>query len=249
MSTNILLEFVGQDWGNGLSRILCVWGFPKHIWGRLGQNWFMGGKFKWIWSESSASIQRAPRPFLPKLFTHIAYFHCGPEPTKNNVSKMPQSRIVWILRSWICVDISIFSTGSNTLSGCTGRKSLLHKFSGQFSRQQVGRSWKCTLSLFAPRSLSTKILISEILWSCDCWAGPNGWGFFIIGQVRVGYWQKCRVAGGFGSGRSVEIFDRVFLGILFTLGYFRVFRVIQVFSLVSAIKLKFRKAKMDMDSG
>ena len=29
----------------------------------------------------------------------------------------------------------------------------------------------------------------------------------------------------FGSGRSVEIYDRVFPGIFFTFGYFRVFRV------------------------
>ena len=30
---------------------------------------------------------------------------------------------------------------------------------------------------------------------------------------------------GFGSGRSVEKYDRVFPGIFFTFGYFRVFRV------------------------
>ena len=29
----------------------------------------------------------------------------------------------------------------------------------------------------------------------------------------------------FKSGRSVELYDRVFLGIFFTFGYFRVFRV------------------------
>ena len=30
---------------------------------------------------------------------------------------------------------------------------------------------------------------------------------------------------GFGSGRSVKIYDRVFPGTFFTFGYFRVFRV------------------------
>ena len=34
--------------------------------------------------------------------------------------------------------------------------------------------------------------------------------------------KKSRVAGGFGSGRSVEIFDRVFPGILGISGYFQV---------------------------
>ena len=48
-------------------------------------------------------------------------------------------------------------------------------------------------------------------------------GFFSIGSGRVGYWKKYRVAGRVGSGRSVEIYDRVFSGIFFTLGYFRVF--------------------------
>ena len=41
-----------------------------------------------------------------------------------------------------------------------------------------------------------------------------------------------RVAGGFGSGRSVGIFDPVCLGTLFSLGYFgyfQVFRVYQIF--------------------
>ena len=50
-------------------------------------------------------------------------------------------------------------------------------------------------------------------------------GFFNIGSGRVGYWTKYRVAGRVGSGRSVEIYDRVFPGIFFTLGYFRVCRV------------------------
>ena len=41
-----------------------------------------------------------------------------------------------------------------------------------------------------------------------------------------------RVAGGFGSGRSVGILDPVCLGTLFSLGYFgyfQVFRVYQIF--------------------
>ena len=50
-------------------------------------------------------------------------------------------------------------------------------------------------------------------------------GFFNIGSGRVGYWTKYRVAGRVGSGRSVKIYDRVFPGICFTLGYFRVCRV------------------------
>ena len=43
-------------------------------------------------------------------------------------------------------------------------------------------------------------------------------GFFNIGS---GIGQNT----GFGSGRSVEIYDRVFSGIFFTFGYFRVCRV------------------------
>ena len=58
-------------------------------------------------------------------------------------------------------------------------------------------------------------------------------GFFNIGSGRVGYWTKYRVAGRVGSGRSVEIYDRVFPGIFFTLGYFRVCRVCRVFSGIS----------------
>ena len=53
--------------------------------------------------------------------------------------------------------------------------------------------------------------------------GPAGRVFSISG--RVGYWTKYRVAGRVGSGRSVKIYDRVFPGIFFTLGYFRVCRV------------------------
>ena len=38
-----------------------------------------------------------------------------------------------------------------------------------------------------------------------------------------------RVAGGFGSGRSVGIFDPVCLGTLFSLGYFGYFQVFRVY--------------------
>ena len=77
-------------------------------------------------------------------------------------------------------------------------------------------------------------------------------GFFSIRSGRVGYWTKShRLDGqcpagrvfqyqvGFGSGRSVEKYDRVFPGILFTFrvfwvfpgmsGIFRYFQVCQVF--------------------
>ena len=60
--------------------------------------------------------------------------------------------------------------------------------------------------------------------------------FFNIGQVLAGYQKKSRIAGGFGSGRRVEIFNRVFSGILFTLGYFRVFRVIWIFRVIFSRK-------------
>ena len=42
-------------------------------------------------------------------------------------------------------------------------------------------------------------------------------------QFPVGYWKKCRKRVRFGSGKSVEIQNRVFSGIYFTLGYIRVF--------------------------
>ena len=54
-------------------------------------------------------------------------------------------------------------------------------------------------------------------------AGPSGYGFSISG--RVGYWTKYRIAGRVGSGRSVEIYDRVFPGMSGIFGYFRVCRV------------------------
>ena len=55
--------------------------------------------------------------------------------------------------------------------------------------------------------------------------GPIGRGFSISGRFGSSIEKKSRVAGGFGSGRGVEIFNRVFPGILFIIGYFRVFRV------------------------
>ena len=49
-------------------------------------------------------------------------------------------------------------------------------------------------------------------------------GFFNIGSGRV--LDKILGSGsGSGSGRSVGKYDRVFPGIFFTFGYFRVFRV------------------------
>ena len=44
-------------------------------------------------------------------------------------------------------------------------------------------------------------------------------------QYRVQYWKNTGKRVGFGSG--VEIYDRVFSGIFFTLGYFRVMLGIQ----------------------
>ena len=47
-------------------------------------------------------------------------------------------------------------------------------------------------------------------------------GFFSIGSGRV----LNKIPGsGSGSGKSVEKYDRVFPGIFFSFGYFRVFRV------------------------
>ena len=45
-------------------------------------------------------------------------------------------------------------------------------------------------------------------------------GFFNIGSGRV----LDKIPGS-GSGRSVEKYDRIFPGIFFSFGYFRVFRV------------------------
>ena len=44
-------------------------------------------------------------------------------------------------------------------------------------------------------------------------------------QYRVRSGRVLDKIPGSGSGRSVKIYDRVFPGIFFTFGYFRVFRV------------------------
>ena len=59
----------------------------------------------------------------------------------------------------------------------------------------------------------------------SCYQGPTGRVFHYgagSGQLLK---KKSRVGGGFGSGRGAEIFDRVFPGTLFTLGYFQTFEV------------------------
>ena len=45
------------------------------------------------------------------------------------------------------------------------------------------------------------------------------WGFWNIGRIGVGYWKHILVVDRFGSGRSWNVFDRVFPGSLFTLRY------------------------------
>ena len=51
--------------------------------------------------------------------------------------------------------------------------------------------------------------------------GPTGRVFSISGGFRSGSEQKSRIAGGYLLARSVEIFNRVFLGTSFSFGYFR----------------------------
>ena len=57
---------------------------------------------------------------------------------------------------------------------------------------------------------------------------PKGWGFSRLGRVGSGIGQNTGYQVGFASGRSVEIYDRVFLvsyllsvvlGILGYIGY------------------------------
>ena len=56
-------------------------------------------------------------------------------------------------------------------------------------------------------------------------SGPNG-SFLDIGRVQVRYWRKeDRSAGGFDSGRNVEVFYWVYPGTLSMLRYFRMLRV------------------------
>ena len=45
----------------------------------------------------------------------------------------------------------------------------------------------------------------------------------MVFQYRVGSGEVLEKIPGSGSGRSVKIYERVFSGIFFTLGYFRVF--------------------------
>ena len=81
----------------------------------------------------------------------------------------------------------------------------------------------------------------EGCWSARLWVCPppsiyltvNTEGDYIqcpagrVFQYRVGsgIGQTTGYRVGFGSGRSVEKYDRVFPGIFFSFGYFRVFRV------------------------
>ena len=82
---------------------------------------------------------------------------------------------------------------------------------------------------------------SLLLWRLDCDIGTStsiramfarsdkqGPTSSFFSQYWAGTGQvlkKSWVAGGYRSGRSVEIFDRVFLGNLFTHGHFRTCRV------------------------
>ena len=61
-----------------------------------------------------------------------------------------------------------------------------------------------------------KISMMAMLHKRGGLTGRAQWvGFFNIRQVRVSI-EKKSVAGRFRSGRSVEIFDRIFPGTLFT---------------------------------
>ena len=74
---------------------------------------------------------------------------------------------------------------------------------------------------------------------------PKGWGFSRLGRVGSGIGQNTGYRVGFGSGRSVEKYDRVFPGIFFYfrvfpgisgiygyVGYFRVFLVFPIYTRV-----------------
>ena len=56
----------------------------------------------------------------------------------------------------------------------------------------------------------------------SCVSSAQRVGFFSIGS---GIEQNTGLRVGFGSGKSVEKYDRVFPGIFFSFRYFRVFRV------------------------
>ena len=84
-------------------------GFSKtHLRAGLGQHWFMGEKFKRIWSVSSIWIRWGPRPFLSQPFYTHCIFSLWTRQWLNLFSRhMPQTGIVWVWLSWPCVDISI----------------------------------------------------------------------------------------------------------------------------------------------
>ena len=113
------------------------------------------------WAQFEFSEVRAR--FFPKLFTHIAYFHCRSETTKTICQKCHKQELLGPTILALCWHFHIF-TRSHTLRGSTSRKSLLHKFSGQFSRQQVGRGWKCVLSLLDFLGPSTRSECDEYIW-------------------------------------------------------------------------------------
>ena len=59
--------------------------------------------------------------------------------------------------------------------------------------------------------------------------GPTGRVFSVLSVFRSVLKKKLG-SGGFSSGRSVEIFEQVFLSTLPTLGFFWVLWVFQIFS-------------------
>ena len=65
----------------------------------------------------------------------------------------------------------------------------------------------------------TRIKPMKEIGLCSWKPGDNQYGFFNVSRVL----KKRRVAGGLGSGRSVEIYYRVCLGTFFTIGYFQVY--------------------------
>ena len=84
------------------------------------------------------------------------------------------------------------------------------------------------------------LLYGMVVW----WVGSGQCPAGRVFQYWVGYWTKYRVVGrgrvgfrsgsgrvrvGFGSGRDVEIYDHVFLGIFFTFGYFGYFQLCRIF--------------------
>ena len=64
-----------------------------------------------------------------------------------------------------------------------------------------------------PHSCFHRLLWAALLTGSLVASSAQRVGFFNIGSDKI-------PGSGSGSGRSVEIYDRVFPGILFTLGYF-----------------------------